>query len=144
MITAKKKLTFATQRYRKHLEEKGFRLSTIESYLGNLSRYLRAAATQYPSTNDIKRFREALFDIHLSRSTINNYSFAIAEYHRMIGAYSEEVRQPFLSRDDRIPDYLTEDEVIRIFAVCLNLKHLAMLQTLFYGYPEGIGTVQSG
>jgi integrase/recombinase XerD len=29
--------------------------------------------------------------------------------------------------------YFTEEEVILIFGVCHNLKHLAMLQTLFYG-----------
>jgi integrase/recombinase XerD len=32
-----------------------------------------------------------------------------------------------------LPYYFTEEEVILIFGVCHNLKHLAMLQTLFYG-----------
>jgi hypothetical protein len=81
----------------------------------------------------MKRFREALYDKCLSKSTINNYSFAIAEYHRMIGANAEEVRQPFLSRDDRIPDYFKQEDVIRIFSVCYKLKHLVVLQTLVYG-----------
>jgi integrase/recombinase XerD len=121
------------RRYGKYLEEKGFRSSTIDGYVSNLSRYLKAVATQYPTLDDVKQFRSTLFEKRLSRSTINNYSFAVAEYHIMIGASSEEVKQPFLSRDNRIPDYFSQDDVNNIFAVCHNLKHLAMMQTLFYG-----------
>ena len=93
-------IDIAAIQYKKYLQEKGFRLSTIEGYVGNIYRYLRSVATQYPSINDMKRFRATLFERRLSRSTINNYSFAIAEYHRMIGLDDEEVKLPFLSRDD--------------------------------------------
>jgi integrase/recombinase XerD len=126
-------IDIAVRRYKKHLEEKGFRFSTIEGYVGNIRRYLTVVATQYPSINDIMRFRKILFEKNLSRSTINNYSFAIIEYHRMIDESADEIKLPFLSKDDRIPDYFTQEDVIRIFSVCHNLKHLAMLQTLFYG-----------
>ena len=126
-------IDISVRRYKRYLEDKGFRASTIEGYVGNLERYLHAVGTERPSTNDIQRFRDGLFDKHLARSTINNYSFAIAEFHKMIGDTESDIQQPFLTRDDEIPDFFTEEEVIRIFAACRNLKHLAMLKTLFYG-----------
>jgi len=55
----------------------------------------------------------------------------MAEYHRMRGLGDKEVKQPFLTMNDNIPDYFTEDDVLRVFAAYNNLKHLAMLQTLF-------------
>ena len=38
-----------------------------------------------------------------------------------------------LRSNDAIPYYFTEEDVLDIFSVCSNIKHLAMLQTLFYG-----------
>ncbi|MCJ7444218.1 MAG: tyrosine-type recombinase/integrase [Methanotrichaceae archaeon] len=47
--------------------------------------------------------------------------------------FGKVVNLPRLKRNDILPYFFTEDEVLSIFAVCRNLKHLAMLQTLFYG-----------
>jgi integrase/recombinase XerD len=126
-------IDISLRRYKRYLEDRGFRPSTIDGYVGNLGRYLYFVQTDKPSINDIQRFRSGLFDRNLSRSTINNYSFAILEFHKMLGEKGDDIKQPFLSRNDRIPDFFTEDEVIRIFAACRNLKHLSMLKTLFYG-----------
>lgn len=38
----------------------------------------------------------------------------------------------FIKPDNCIPHYFTEEEVSRIFNACHNLKHLAMLTTMFY------------
>jgi len=38
-----------------------------------------------------------------------------------------------LRSNDAIPYYFDEEDVLAIFSVCSNIKHLAMLQTLFYG-----------
>lgn len=123
----------ALNRYKRHLEDKGFRTSTIEGYVGNVDRYLEFAQTDLPSNDNMKDYRALLFNRHLSRSTINNYAFAISEYHRMMGSRDEEVKQPFLTRNDNIPDNFTEDDVLKSSQPVTNLKHLAMLQTLFYG-----------
>jgi integrase/recombinase XerD len=39
---------------------------------------------------------------------------------------------PFLKRNDEIPYFFDQDDVLRIFCACNNIKHLAMLKTLFY------------
>lgn len=117
------------RRYRRYLEDQGFRESTLESYVGNVGRYLKFAKTDRPTTDTATCFRDTLHDKNLARSTINNYSFAMACYHSM---YGEEVSFPFMKRNDEIPYYFDGDEVARVFSACNNLKHLAMLQTLFY------------
>ena len=38
-----------------------------------------------------------------------------------------------LKTSDGIPYYFDETDVLKIFSACTNIKHLAMLQTLFYG-----------
>jgi integrase/recombinase XerD len=47
--------------------------------------------------------------------------------------WGEQIEYPFLQRNDEIPYYFDEEDVMRIFSVIANIKHLAMFQTLFYG-----------
>ncbi|HPT19998.1 MAG TPA: tyrosine-type recombinase/integrase, partial [Methanothrix sp.] len=118
------------KQYERYLRSIGFRDSTIISYSGHICRYLKFAGTDRPSIESAMQFRQALDDKRLARSTLNNYSFAISKYHEMLG---EDVSFPFLKRNDELPYYFGEEEVRKIFDVCTNLKHYAMLQTLFYG-----------
>jgi integrase/recombinase XerD len=117
-------------RYRKYLADNGFRSSTIDSYVGHVGRFLEFAQDERPPVSTAIAFREQLISKNLSRSSVNNYSFAIKCYYRMIG---EEVSFPFIKRNNNLPYYFDEEDVLRIFSVCHNLKHYAMLQTLFYG-----------
>jgi len=50
-------IDFAPNRYKRYLEDKGFRSSTIEGYVGNLGRYLEFAQTDVPSNDNMKEFR---------------------------------------------------------------------------------------
>jgi integrase/recombinase XerD len=118
------------QRYKRYLKDIGFRDSTIDSYVGQVGRYLKFAGTDKPLVESATRFRQTLHEKRISRSSINNYSFSIAKYHEMLG---EEVSLPFLKRNDELPYYFGEDDVRNIFDTCTNLKHYAMLQTIFYG-----------
>lgn len=118
------------KQYERYLRSIGFRDSTIDSYLGHICRYLKFAGTDRPPIDSAIQFKEILQDKRLARSTLNNYSFAISKYHEMLG---EEVSFPFLKRNDELPYYFGEDDVQKIFDCCTNLKHYAMLQTLFYG-----------
>jgi len=117
-------------RYNNYLKDIGLRESTIESYVGCVGRYLEFAQTDRPSVSDSVKFRELLHEKRLSRSTINNYSFGIRNYHKMLG---ESIPIQFLKENNHIPYYFDEDDVLKIFSACHNIKHLAMLQTLFYG-----------
>jgi integrase/recombinase XerD len=120
----------ALRRFKAYLKDNGLNESTIEDYLARLRRFLKYAHDDQPSIEKAKSFREQLIEINLARSTINNYSFAINLYYKMIGI---EIYFPFLERNDNLPYYFDEDDVSRIFSSCRNLKHLTMLKTLFYG-----------
>lgn len=68
-------------------------------------------------------------DNALSRSSINNYCFAIRQFHRMLGLDFEFT---FLKPHNSIPYYFTADEVNRIFEEIKNIKHLAIFKTAFF------------
>lgn len=118
------------QRFKRYLKDIGFRDSTVESYIGHVGRYLKYTGTDKPPIDSAKVFRQILHEKRLSSSSINNYSFAIKKYHAMLG---EAVSLPFLKRNEGLPYYFDEDDVRNIFDVCNNLKHYAILQTVFYG-----------
>lgn len=119
----------ALKRFGNYLKSRGFRESTMELYVRCLRAYLEFAKTDMPSEEDLINFRDSLLEKNLSRSAINNNSFAAIKYHEMLG---ENVKAPIMKRNDEIPYYFDEDDVLQIFSVCHNLKHLSMLQTLFY------------
>jgi integrase/recombinase XerD len=128
-VTGKDDLNPAVRRYERYLEDNGLRASTIPMYVLHVSKYLEFSATDSPSLDDFARFREHLHDMKLSRSTVNNYSFSIRKYHEMLG---QEVSFHFIKPDNTIPYYFDESDILRIFGVCRNIKHLAMLKTVFY------------
>jgi integrase/recombinase XerD len=117
-------------KFRLFLQEKGIRDSTIESYVGNAKRYLAFAHTDHPSPEDYISFREMLHSERLSRSTLNQYGYAAKAYHEMTGTPITFKR---ISPNNQIPFYFSDEDVDRIFSVISNIKHLAMLSTLFYG-----------
>jgi integrase/recombinase XerD len=47
--------------------------------------------------------------------------------------WGEQIEYSFLKRNDEIPYYFSEEDVLKIFSVVRNIKHLAMLQTIFCG-----------
>jgi hypothetical protein len=65
----------------------------------------------------------------------------MAGYHRMLGDAQSELKQPFLPTNNRIPDYFTEDDVIRIFAACPQPQASSYATNPLLRLPEGIGTM---
>lgn len=117
-------------RFRHYLNDRGFRSSTIDGYVGYVKRFLEYAKMGHPSIDIAKSYREQLIQRHLSRSTLNNCGIAIKSYYKMFG---EEFDFPFQPLNQTIPFYFDERDIIKIFSTCYNLKHYAMLMTLFYG-----------
>ena len=118
------------KRYDRYLKDIGLQASTIEGYERCVNKFLEFAQADLPPLAKFNEFRSQLHERRLSRSTINNYSFAIKCYYKMLG---EDISVPFIRPNNQIPYYFNEEEVDGIFRCCTNLKHLAMLKTLFYG-----------
>jgi integrase/recombinase XerD len=117
------------KRFRRYLEGLGIRESTIIGYVGNIGRYLKFAKTNQPSHQDLELFRDNMADRKMGRSTKNQYNYAIKAYHAMLGDPIEIKR---LGPNNQIPYYFDKEDVIKLFSVIQNLKHIAMLQTIFY------------
>lgn len=90
---------------------------------------MKFAKDPHPPIEQADAFPETLFDRKLAPGTINLYYFGIKNFYRM---YGEEYKQVLLTCHNAIPHYFSEDEVHRIFDTHAH-KHLAMLQTMFYG-----------
>ncbi|HOT06212.1 MAG TPA: tyrosine-type recombinase/integrase [Methanotrichaceae archaeon] len=119
----------ALKRFERYLKANGLSPATIEMYVFRVGKYLEFVRSDTPSDDDFLTFRDMIQEAKLSRSTINNYLFSIKKYYEMLGRHVEFI---FIRPKNIIPYYFEESEIARIFISCYNIKHLAMLQTMFY------------
>lgn len=113
----KEDLKPAVKRYRRYLEDKGLRTSTIPMYVLRVSKYLEFSETDSPSAEDFSRFRDYLHDKKLSRSTINNYCFSIKKYHEML---RQDVSFTFIKPNNTIPYYFDELEITKFLRYAIT------------------------
>lgn len=116
--------------YRRYLTNQGYRYNTINLYSDRLGKFIEFSRTTEPSTKKADEFRDYLIDQGISRSHINNTSFALKKYFEMKNI---DWSTPILTRNDSLPYYFDETDILKVFSVCTNIKHLAMLKTLFFG-----------
>jgi integrase/recombinase XerD len=116
-------------RFESHLRSLGFSNSTIHDYTGRLRRYLKFCDSIDPSEEQAIAFRNQIIDRELSKSSINNYSFVIKSYHKMI---NKPVDLPFIKRGEKLPYFFDEKDVQTIFHETTNIKYLAILQIGFF------------
>jgi len=120
----------ALKRFDRYLEENGIRESTRSSYVFRVGKFLEFAGNDIPQEGEFTMFKDNLHEKKLSRSSINNYCFAIKRYYEMQG---KSIDFNFVRPINTIPYFFDENDITKLFSVCHNLKHMAMLQTLFYG-----------
>lgn len=118
------------ERFNRYLEGMGLRDETVKLYLGRLNAFLEYAKMDEPPVEVANDFRDMLIENRLSRTHINNTCFAIKKFYKM---NSTEWDFTFLKPNEGIPYYFDEKDVLAIFSACTNIKHLAMLKTLFFG-----------
>jgi integrase/recombinase XerD len=120
--TIKQPVKPSLDRFRRYMRDLGLRPSSIDSYMECIRRFLDSGKT-------VPEFLDGLHNRKLAGSTIDNYISCIKKYHAMIG---EPIELHYLKRAEGIPYYFDEEEVIKLFGVVHNLKHLTMLNLLFY------------
>jgi len=118
------------ERFRRYLKNIGLHDETIKLYLGRVKAFLDFAKSHDPDIAIANKYRDMLIDKGFSRSHLNNTCFGIKKFYEMNDV---EWNFTILRPNDAIPYYFDEEDVLAIFSVCSNIKHLAMLQTLFYG-----------
>ncbi len=112
-----------------YLLTKGYRESSIIRYLEIIKVYLKVNKSVKPTVDDAINFRANLLKSNRKRATINLYSAAIKQFHKMHG---EDVELPYLKLNNKLPYFLSADDVLRILSVIPNLKHYSMISLCFY------------
>lgn len=117
-------------RFERYLKGLGLKSETIKLYLGRVTAFLDYAKTDLPSLETAENYRSKLIEERLSNGHINNTCFGIKKFYQM-----NDLQWKFtvLPTNEGVPYYFDQRDVLAIFRVCTNIKHQAMLQTLFYG-----------
>jgi integrase/recombinase XerD len=118
-------------RYERYLNTQDLSRLTVKRYIKDLKMFLVFAKNSHPSISQAEEFRNHLIEEQVAPSSINTIFCSVKKFY---GMYREDFKFKALRVRNTIPYFFSEDEVMRIFdAASHNIKHLAMLQTLFYG-----------
>lgn len=107
---------------------------TVKSYSRQFKLFLdyfEGQDIRYISSDSIKSYILFLHDIYGYSAIIHAIS-AIQFYYSNINSRKRNLKIPKPRKPKTIPTVLSIDEVIRMFEVTINIKHLAIIQTMFY------------
>ena len=116
-------------KYENYLRSRGYRPSSISRYVNIIKIYLDRNGSIKPSVDDAANYRADLLNSNRAKATINLVSAALSQFHKM---YGEDVNFPYLKLNNKLPYYLTSDDVLSILSVIRNLKHYTMICLCFY------------
>jgi integrase/recombinase XerD len=117
------------EKYENYLRCRGFRESSILRYRDLIKKYLNKTKSIKPPVDTAMEFRDELLKSDLKHSTINLYFAAIKQFYKM---YGEGVDFPYLPVNNKLPYYLSSDDVLKILSIIPNLKHYSMISLCFY------------
>jgi integrase/recombinase XerD len=120
----------ALNRFRAYPKRIGLKDDTVTLYIRLVRNYLENIETDIPSQAEALDFYNSLHERNLSKSAINNFAAAIIKYQVMI---QKPVKLHFMRSNNSLPYYFDQMDILRIFNVCNNIKHLCMLKVLFFG-----------
>ena len=118
---------------------KGYSEKTKKSYIGHLSRFLQFTDVK---PEELKRNNLEKYMFHLLNDKNNSHSFVNQAINSLKIYYSEvlnlgrihyEIPRP--KKENKLPNILSEEEVIKILKGVRNLKHRAIL---FITYSAGL------
>ncbi|MCX6668209.1 MAG: hypothetical protein NTV25_00155 [Methanothrix sp.] len=115
-------------KFENYLRYRDYSPVTSERYLALVKAYLSRRGNR-PTVDDAIEFRAEIANSNYSRATLNLYSAAIKSFHKMNG---EGVDLPYLKLDNKLPYFLTADNILEILSGITNLKHYAMISLSFY------------
>ena len=117
------------RKYENFLRSKGYRESSIIRYEDSIKRYLNEMNSIKPTIENTMKFRDRLLNSKLKSSTINLYFAAIKQFYLMHG---DDIEFSYLPVNNKLPYYLTSDDILKILTIIHNLKHYSMIYLCFY------------
>jgi integrase/recombinase XerD len=119
------------------LQLKGFSEKTQKAYISHVKAYTKhfGQSPDKLGTNEIKQYLHYLImERKLSKSYINATYSALKFFYTVTVGREWEMKQiPRVKREKKLPTVLSKGEVQRIFDATTNLKHKAILMTVYGG-----------
>lgn len=128
-------MTPLRQRMIEDLRIRGLSQNTIDSYVGAVERFARFFRRS-PGELDREHIRtfqvHLVCDKHISTATLNCYTSALRLLYTVTLGKDWDVRAiPCAKTPKRLPEVLTQDEVLRLFAGITNIKHRVIAMTIY-------------
>jgi integrase/recombinase XerD len=127
---------FAWEQMRKRLKLKNYSLSTQKTYMEQFKLFLRFFPDSHPGDLDESEIKHYLLYLiekkKLSVSTQNQAINAIKFFYEKVLKQERkvyDVERPM--KEKKLPEVLSQEEVMAIFEATSNLKHKAMLMLLY-------------
>jgi integrase len=117
------------KRFERWLIENGYRDACIDTYVGGVRKFLKAAKSANPTHEEAMTWHGNLAASNLARSTVNIWGAGLKAFYRSRGL---ELTLPHMKVNNKIPYFFSEEEVLAIFNATTNLKHYTMLSLMFY------------
>jgi len=123
------------QEYIDLLETKRYSINTAKNYTGLFSEFVRhfkGKPLKALNENDIKKYMLSIVKTGKSLSHQNQVINAIKFYYEQVLDMPQrfyEIERP--RKEQKLPTVLSEDEVLRVISSTTNLKHKAILVTIY-------------
>lgn len=128
-------MTPLRQRMIDDLRIRGLSQHTIDSYVGAVARFARHFNTppQYLTREHVRAFQVYLTtEKHVSTATLNVYTSAIRFLYTVTLERDWNIRTiPYAKAAKKLPDVLSQDEIVRLLCGIANIKHRAMVMALY-------------
>jgi len=123
------------ERMQEDISLRGLSKNTEKEYLNRVKAFLSwtGKPAEDMDEQDIRQFLKYLInERHLSVSSVNIHNSALRFLYAVTLNRNLNYRQiPRLKQIRRLPGILTKEEIGRIFDTCTNLKHRAILMTIY-------------
>jgi integrase/recombinase XerD len=121
-----------TEGFAQEMERRGYSLNTITNYQANIQAFFRYfEKKEHPlhiNEADIKQYLGQFKEPNTQRS----HHGAIKLYYNICLGQKEKFRYiPYCRKSNKLPIVLSVEEIQRMFDVCENLKHRAILALLY-------------
>lgn len=117
------------------MELRGFSKATIKNYILHVSTFSKYynKSPEFLGENEIREFLHyCITEKKLSEGTVNYYNACLKFFYtKVLGKHWSVDKLPRAKERRRLPILLSQEEVIAIFDATHNLKHKAILMTIY-------------
>lgn len=117
--------------FKQEMQRRGMAFSTIQSYPSYVRIFFEQSKSDHPKNIHEREIRDFLSKFQ-EPNTQRAYHSAIKKFYDICLNQPDKFRHiPYCKQSKKLPIILSVDEIQRMFDVCENLKHMAILALLY-------------